>query len=140
MRLGEPGRMQAGINITPLVDVVLVLLIIFMVMAPQMRTGPEVDLPDTAKPRDQGDERGRILVTIDEAGKLWIGDRQVAAEQLGEGLRAAAGAEPDSKIVLRSDARLRFGEVRRAMIAIEEAGFDGVGLIADSGGATKGGE
>ena len=60
MRLGEPGRMQAGINITPLVDVVLVLLIIFMVMAPQMRTGPEVDLPDTAKPRDQGDERGRI--------------------------------------------------------------------------------
>jgi biopolymer transport protein TolR len=139
MRLGEPGRMQAGINITPLVDVVLVLLIIFMVMAPQMRTGPEVDLPDTAKPRDQGDERGRILVTIDEAGKLWIGDRQVAAEQLGEGLRAAAGAEPDSKIVLRSDARLRFGEVRRAMIAIEEAGFDGVGLIADSG-ATTGGE
>ena len=50
MRLGEPGRMQATINITPLVDVVLVLLIIFMVMAPQMRTGPEVDLPDTAKP------------------------------------------------------------------------------------------
>ena len=50
MRLGEPSRMQAAINITPLVDVVLVLLIIFMVMAPQMGKGPEVQLPDTEKP------------------------------------------------------------------------------------------
>jgi len=50
MRLGEPARLQASINITPLVDVVLVLLIIFMVMAPQDAEGPEVDLPDTAKP------------------------------------------------------------------------------------------
>ena len=65
MRLGETGRMNAAINVTPLVDVVLVLLIVFMVMAPQMRTGPEVNLPETAKPRDQGDERGRILVTLD---------------------------------------------------------------------------
>jgi len=63
MRLGEPARMQAAINITPLVDVVLVLLIIFMVMAPQMRKGPDVNLPNTTKPNAQGDERGRILVS-----------------------------------------------------------------------------
>ena len=113
MRLGEPARMQAAINITPLVDVVLVLLIIFMVMAPQMRKGPEVDLPDTAKPREQGDERGRILVTIDEAGELWINDQQVAAEHFGEALRAAVGTEPDPKVVIRGDARLSFGDVRR---------------------------
>src|SRR5688572_31256694 len=112
MRLGEPGKMQAAINITPLVDVVLVLLIIFMVMAPQMRTGPEVDLPDTAKPRDQGDERNRILVTIDEAGQLYIENRPIAAEDFGDSLRAAAGKEEDPKVVLRSDARNRFGDVR----------------------------
>jgi len=70
MRLGEPTKMQATINITPLVDVVLVLLIIFMVMAPQMRKGPEVDVPKTTKPSDQGDERGRIVVSIDDAGGL----------------------------------------------------------------------
>ena len=140
MRLGEPGRMQAAINITPLVDVVLVLLIIFMVMAPQMRTGPEVNLPDTEKPGDQGDERGRILVTIDETGKLWIDNRQVAAEQFGDSLRAAAASEPDPKIVLRSDARNRFGDVRRTMMAIEAAGFNGVGLIAESAAAQTGGE
>jgi biopolymer transport protein TolR len=132
MRLGEPGRMNSSINITPLVDVVLVLLIIFMVMAPQMRTGPEVDLPDTAKPKDQGDERSRILVTLDQAGKLWIDNRGIAPEQLAEGLRAAAENQEDPQVVLRSDATLRFGDVRRAMVAIEDAGFKGVGLIADS--------
>jgi biopolymer transport protein TolR len=130
MRLGESTKMQASINVTPLVDVVLVLLIIFMVMAPQMRKGPEVDVPKTAKPADQGDERGRILVSIDDAGRLWIDDQPVAAEQFAEALRAAVGAEPNPKIVVRGDAKLRFREVRQAMLAIEQAGFRGVGLIA----------
>ena len=140
MRLGEPGKLQASINITPLVDVVLVLLIIFMVMAPGLRKGPDIDLPDTAMPTEQGDERGRILVTLDETGRLWIDDKQVAPEQFGDRLRAAAAAEPDLKIVIRSDARLRFGDVRRTMIAIEEAGFQGVGLIANRAGTQAGGE
>jgi biopolymer transport protein TolR len=130
MRLGESAKMQAAINITPLVDVVLVLLIIFMVMAPQMRKGPDVNLPNTAKPSDQGDERGRILVSIDDAGKLWINDQQVAAEQFGEALRAAVGTEADPRVVIRGDARLNFRQVREAMIAVKEAGFRGVGLIA----------
>jgi biopolymer transport protein TolR len=135
MRLGEPAKMQAAINITPLVDVVLVLLIIFMVMAPQMRKGPDVNLPNTAKPSDQGDERGRILVSIDDAGKLWINDQQVAAEQFGDALHVAVGDEPNPKVVIRGDARLNFRQVRDAMIAVEEAGFRGVGLIAKRAGA-----
>ena len=135
MRLGEATRMQAAINITPLVDVVLVLLIIFMVMAPTMRKGPDVNLPNTTKPSEQGDERGRILVSIDDAGKLWINDHQVAAEQFGDTLRAAAGAEQEPKVVIRGDARLNFRQVRDAMIAVEEAGFRGVGLIAKRAGA-----
>ena len=130
MRLGEPGKMQASINITPLVDVVLVLLIIFMVMAPQMRKGPDVKVPNTTKPSDQGDERGRILVSIDAAGALWIDDRQVAADQFGEALRNAVGNEPNPKIVIRGDANLNFLQVRQVMVAIEESGFRGVGLIA----------
>ena len=135
MRLGESAKMQAAINITPLVDVVLVLLIIFMVMAPQMRKGPDVNLPNTAKPADQGDERGRILVSIDDAGKLWINDQEVAAEQFGEALRAAVGTESDPRVVIRGDARLNFRQVREAMIAVKEAGFQGVGLIAKRAGA-----
>jgi biopolymer transport protein TolR len=130
MRLGESGKMQASINITPLVDVVLVLLIIFMVMAPQMRRGPDVNLPNTTKPNSQGDERGRILVSIDEAGGLWINDQSVAAEHFGEALNAAVGTETNPSVVIRGDAKLHFVQVREVMLAIEQAGFHGVGLIA----------
>jgi biopolymer transport protein TolR len=136
MRLGEPsGKIQAAINITPLVDVVLVLLIIFMVMAPQMRKGPDVNLPNTTKPNSQGDERGRILVSIDEAGGLWINDRSVAPEDFNAALNDAVGAEQDPKVVIRGDATLNFMQVRQAMQAVEDAGFRGVGLIAKRAGA-----
>jgi biopolymer transport protein TolR len=135
MRLGEPARMNASINITPLVDVVLVLLIIFMVMAPQMRKGPDVNVPNTAKPTDQGDERGRILVSIDDKGKLWVNDQQVAREHFSEALRSAVANEQDPKVVVRGDAKLRFGEVRETMLALDQAGFRGVGLIAKKAGA-----
>ena len=134
-RLGEPGKLQATINITPLVDVVLVLLIIFMVMAPQMRKGPDVNVPNTTKPNSQGDERGRILVSIDEAGGLWINDQAVAAEYFGEALNAAVGGETDPRVVIRGDAKLNFLQVRQTMLAIEQAGFHGVGLIAKRAGA-----
>jgi biopolymer transport protein ExbD/biopolymer transport protein TolR len=135
LNVGGPRRVRPSMNVTPLVDVVLVLLIIFMVMAPQMRKGPEVNVPHTTKPANQGDERGRILVSIDDAGKIWIDDRQVAPEHFGEALRAAVGAETDPKVVIRGDAKLNFREVRLAMAAIEESGFRGVGLIAKPAGA-----
>ena len=135
MRLGEPGKIQATINITPLVDVVLVLLIIFMVMAPEMRKGPDVNVPNTAKPNGQGDERGRILVSIDESGGLWINDKAVDAEHFGEALNAAVGVETDPRVVIRGDAKLNFLQVRQAMLAVEQAGFRGVGLIAKRAGA-----
>ena len=135
MRPVKPGKIQSAINVTPLVDVVLVLLIIFMVMAPQMRKGPDVNLPNTTKPNSQGDERGRILVSIDDSGGLWINDQAVAAEHFDEALRAAVGAEANPKVVVRGDAKLNFREVREVMVAIEQAGFRGVGLIAKRTGA-----
>ena len=130
MRVGETGSVNSAINVTPLVDVVLVLLIIFMVMAPEMRKGPDVSVPNTAKPTEQGDERGRILVSIDDAGGLWINDKHVAPENFGDALRAEVGTQKDPKVVIRGDAKLNFREVRQAMIAIEDAGFRGVGLAA----------
>jgi biopolymer transport protein TolR len=101
-----------------------------MVMAPQMRKGPDVRLPKTEKPSQQGDERGRILISIDEAGRLWINDNAVAADHFGEALRTAVGAETDPKVVIRGDAKLNFRQVREVMQAIDQAGFRGVGLIA----------
>ena len=123
--------MQATINVTPLVDVVLVLLIIFMVVAPgMMKPGPEVDLPKTSTPPEQGDARDRLLVTIDERGALWIDDQQVTPDRFGDSLRLAAGGMQDTKVVIQGDASLRFGDVRHAMVAVEDAGFKDVGLIA----------
>ncbi len=131
MRPGEPSRLQASINVTPLVDVVLVLLIIFMVVAPgMMKPGPEVDLPKTNTPPEQGDARDRLLVTIDERGALWIDDQQVTPDRFGDSLRLAAGGMQDTKVVIQGDASLRFGDVRHAMVAVEDAGFKDVGLIA----------
>ncbi len=140
MRLGEGAKMQASINVTPLVDVVLVLLIIFMVMAPEMRKGPDVHLPKTEKPTQQGDERGRILVSIDDKGGLWINDNAVAPEHFGEALHAAVAEETDPKVVIRGDANLNFRQVREAMQAVEQAGFQGVGLIAKGRSAGARGE
>jgi biopolymer transport protein ExbD len=141
MQLGEPGKMQASINITPLVDVVLVLLIIFMVVAPtMMRKGPDVALPETVKPREQGDERGRILVSVDKDGGMWIDEVPVPPEAFADSLRAAVGNEPDPKVVIRGDSRLHFREVRLAMQAVEAAGFQGVGLIARHAGTEKKGD
>ena len=139
-RFDEASRMQAAINITPLVDVVLVLLIIFMVMVPQMNKGPDVDLPDTAKPQQQGDQNAQVLVSIDDTGRLWINDLPFKPEQFGDGLRAAAAARPEAKVVIRGDAKLNFREVRQAMLAVEQAGFRGVGLIAQRAGAGAQGE
>jgi biopolymer transport protein TolR len=140
MRLGEGAKMQSSINVTPLVDVVLVLLIIFMVMAPQMRKGPEVRLPKTEKPTQQGDERGRILVSIDQSGVTWINNTQVAPGHFGDVLRAAVAAETDPKVVIRGDANLNFRQVREVMQAIEQTGFRGVGLIAKGAHAGARGE
>jgi biopolymer transport protein TolR len=128
--------MQASINVTPLVDVVLVLLIIFMVVAPgMMKPGPEVDLPRTDRPPEQGDARDRLLVTIDQGGALWIDDQQVTPDRFGESLRLAAGGMQDTKVVIQGDARLRFGDVRHTMNAVEDAGFKDVGLIAQRAGS-----
>ena len=131
MRPGEPASVQSAINVTPLVDVVLVLLIIFMVVAPgMMKPGPEVNLPKTSTPPEQGDARDRLLVTIDERGALWIDDQQVTPDRFRDSLRLAAGGMEDTKVVIQGDARLRFGDVRHAMVAVEDAGFKDVGLIA----------
>ena len=72
---------------------------------------------------------------IDETGRLWINDQQVEAEHFGDALRAAVGTETEPKVVIRGDARLNFREVRQAMLAIEQAGFRGVGLVAKPAGA-----
>ena len=130
MQAGRPGKVQSGINVTPLVDVVLVLLIIFMVLTPQLSSGPGMELPTTEQPPRKPENGRQILVALERDGAIWIDQDQVSAEQFPEVIRKAAAADHDRQVVIKGDARLTFGEVKQAMLAIEAAGFKDVGLIA----------
>ena len=123
---------MAEMNIVPLVDVVLVLLIIFMVVAPQMNSGgPPVDLPktDQAPKRDAGGRQ--ILVAIERSGSIWIDNDQVASDRFYESLQEMSERRGEWKVVIKGDSRLTFGQVKQAMLVADAAGFKDVGLIAE---------
>jgi biopolymer transport protein ExbD len=131
MRSGEPGRVHAAINVTPLVDVVLVLLIIFMVIAPQLAAGgPPVDLPTTDEPPSRAEDGSQIVVAIEQGGAIWVDREQMTGEVFERRIREAAAEDAERQVVIQGDARLPFGEIERMMLAIEAAGFSDVGLIA----------
>jgi biopolymer transport protein ExbD len=131
MQAAKPDKVQSSINVTPLVDVVLVLLIIFMVVAPQMHSGPDLDLPTTEQPPKRDDGGRQILVAIERSGAIWIDSDPVADGRFFETLQAAAERKADWKVVIKGDSRLTFGQVRQVMLAADAAGYKDVGLVAE---------
>ncbi|MDG6094553.1 protein TolR [Acetobacter sp. AN02] len=129
------SRPQAEINVTPLVDVMLVLLIIFMVTSPMMTSGVNVDLPKTdAKPVNA--DTKPITVSIKADGTLWLGDNQVTADQLIDQLKAASSNDPDHRIFVRGDAHIDYGKVMQVMGQVTAGGFTHVALLAQQPPAT----
>ncbi|MEA3044179.1 MAG: biopolymer transport protein TolR [Sphingomonadales bacterium] len=130
---GRRGRRtpMAEINVTPMVDVMLVLLIIFMVTAPLLAAGVQVDLPESkAAALEQNNEP--VAISIDAAGNVFVDDAPVAIEALGARLRqvAAASREPGGpRIFLRADQRLDYGRVMRVMGEINRAGLRKVAMV-----------
>ena len=128
----RPGRMRAmsEINVTPLVDVMLVLLIIFMVAAPLLTVGVAVDLPETAAQPipDQGEP---LTVTITSDGTIFVQETAVALDALVPQLEAIATAGYDQRIYIRGDQARTYGEVVRVMGKINAAGFRRIGLVTD---------
>ncbi len=132
---GSRGRSRAApmaeINVTPLVDVMLVLLIIFMVTAPLLTSGVPVDLPETnARPLDQP-EQPPVQISLDREGDLFIDDRAVPMTALPARLNALA-AEPGSDertIMLRADRALDYGKVMRVMGELNRAGLTHVSMV-----------
>ena len=139
MQAAKPDKVQSSINVTPLVDVVLVLLIIFMVVAPQMDSGgPPIDVPTTDKAPRHEDEKRQILVAIERSGSIWIDGDQVATDRFHESLLELAKDRDQWKVVIKGDSRLTFGQVKQAMLVADAAGFKHVGLIAERRGDTGG--
>jgi len=128
----RPGRtrVMAEINVTPLVDVMLVLLIVFMVAAPLLTVGVAVDLPETAAQPipDQGEP---LTVTITGDGTIFVQETTVTLDNLVPQLEAIATAGYDQRIYIRGDQSRSYGDVVRVMGKINAAGFRNIGLVTD---------
>jgi biopolymer transport protein TolR len=127
---GNNERLMSEINVTPLVDVMLVLLIIFMVTAPMMIQGVEVSLPEsTSKPLPS--EQEKLVVTIDQNNQVYINDYRVGLENLKEKLMQITKDQKADEIYLRADKTVAYGTVVYVMSEIKGAGIEKLGMITD---------
>ncbi len=122
-------RPMSEINVTPMVDVMLVLLIIFMVTAPLMTSGVNVDLPKTSAQQVNNDTKP-ITVTIKADGSLYLGDDAMTTDELVSKLQAASQNDPAHRIFVRGDEHIDYGRVMEVMGRITSGGFTHVALLA----------
>jgi biopolymer transport protein ExbD/biopolymer transport protein TolR len=128
----DPGsRPMSDINMTPLIDVMLVLLVIFMVTAPLMTTRLKLDLPKTEGARPS-DAPLFIAVSIDEQGQLFVGDEAVSSEQLLQRAREAAQRDASTEVQLRADSRVPYGRVAELISVVQQAGLSRVGFVTEA--------
>jgi biopolymer transport protein TolR len=134
-RAGRRARYRplAEINVTPLVDVMLVLLIIFMVTAPLMTSGVPVDLPKTnAQPINNDSEP--LTVSVNAEGKIFLQDQEVSADDLVPKLQAIAKNNPERRVFVRGDKDIAYGKIMQVMGTITQGGFTKVALLAEQTG------
>lgn len=130
------GRAQpmAEINVTPFVDVMLVLLIIFMVAAPLLTVGVPVELPKTAAGALPADQEEPLTVTLTADGKVQIQTTDTPRDQLVLKLKAIAAERSSDKVFLRADGNVPYADVMQIMGALNAGGFYNIGLVTDNGG------
>jgi biopolymer transport protein ExbD/biopolymer transport protein TolR len=122
------GVIKADINVTPLVDVVLVLLIIFMVVTPMLSKGINVDLPVTEHHDKRTDDNRDVVVAVTRQGQIFVGSTEIPLDRLGEAVATERSRHPDKGVFLKGDARLDYGQARRVMEALHRAGIDQIQL------------
>ena len=123
-------RPMSDINVTPLVDVMLVLLIVFMVSAPLMTVGVPVDLPKTAAPSLPADNKP-LFISIDTQNRIYVQETQVELDNLVPLLRAITENNPEARVLVRGDAKIAYGTMLQVMGTISAGGFTKVGLVAE---------
>jgi biopolymer transport protein TolR len=127
--LGERSNdSMSQINVTPLVDVMLVLLVIFMVTAPILQQGISVNLPHVQAGPLQGEEV-QLVVTVSAEGKVFLNDAGLSVAELGPKLQAILRERPDRHVFLRADESVSYGEVMKVMGVIREAGVQRLGMV-----------
>lgn len=130
---GGGHNLQSDINVTPLVDVCLVLLIIFMVVTPLLQKGIPIQLPVTDNPDKKPENSKQKLITVawGDPPKYFIGTEQLPKEQFQKELDEMYQRDPSVELVIKADQRLKYGEVKEVMRITKEAGFQDAGLIVD---------
>jgi biopolymer transport protein TolR len=123
-------RPLSEINVTPFVDVMLVLLIVFMVTAPLLTVGVPVDLPKT-QAQSIADPDEPLVISINAEGQIYIQDSEVDLSQLVPRLRAITESKPDTRIFVRGDKTIAYGRIMQVMGTVNTAGFQRVALIAE---------
>lgn len=133
-RTGGRGnhRAMAEINVTPMVDVMLVLLIIFMVAAPLLTAGVPVDLPDSEAKAMSDEDNKPIEVSLTKEGTMFVGETEVTDERLITILRSMTNNDAERRIYIRADRTLDYGRVMRILGGINGAGFKKVALISEN--------
>lgn len=137
-RRGTAAAMSE-INVTPFVDVMLVLLIIFMVAAPMMQVGVPIELPDTAATAMPDEQEEPLTISITADGLLLIQDTEISDADLIPKLTAIAANRTSDKVFLRADGALAYQRVAQVMGALNAGGFNNIGLVTDAGGPAMNG-
>ncbi len=134
MSAGSGKGPVSEINVTPLVDVMLVLLVIFMVSAPMMTTGIDVDLPKTHAPRMEV-EPEKLLLTITKDQKVYLGETEVPFENLEQALTTNTRLQTEREVYLQADEAVPYGFVAKIMALIRKGGIEKLGLVTDPTGS-----
>jgi len=130
---GGRGEVTADINVTPMADVMLVLLIIFMVVTPMLQKGTTVELVGTHNPTDMpaADHDDAVLIAVTRDGKFYLGQDRMGIDELGAKVNDMLATRLDKTVFVRSDARAKYGDVVQVVDNIRNAGVDKVGLLTD---------
>jgi len=130
---GGRGEVTSDINVTPMADVMLVLLIIFMVVTPMLQKGVSVELANTTNPIDmkEADREDSVLVAVTRDGKFYLGQDRVNIEDLASKVNDLLSDRIDKKVFVKSDRRAKYGDVVQVVDNIRNAGVDAVGLLTE---------
>ena len=129
----EGKKVNSNINVTPMVDVMLVLLIIFMVITPMLQKGVSVDLAKVNNPEQMpdADKEDALIVAVMRDGKIFFGNDQIAPDQLAPRVKDRIANRVDKRVYIRADARARYGSVVEVVDNVRSAGVDQLGLLTD---------
>ena len=133
-RRGRRGyQKMTDINVTPFIDVMLVLLIVFMVTAPLLTVGVPIELPET-KGQQLQTNKEPVTISVDKAGKVFIQETEIKLDEIGAKLKAIAKSGYDEQIFIRGDKGIDYGTVMRVMGRVKAAGFTKVSLVTETEG------